>query len=236
MRWTLLIPAKALPAAKSRLADASSDTAAHARLVEAIRADTVAAAEAVPDVARIVLVHDRPVPVAAHTPDSPERHVFVQRTPGLNAGLDEAARQAHASWPGDGVAVLVADLPALRSAQLAAALAAAAAHPRAFVADAQGTGTTLLTAAPGTALDPLFGEDSARRHAVDAARLVAGAGLRRDVDTPQDLRAAAELGVGAWTAAVLAAARPADAAGGDTVRSTSRGMMHGMNDLCRPEA
>jgi 2-phospho-L-lactate/phosphoenolpyruvate guanylyltransferase len=192
VRWTVVIPLKALPEAKSRLLPASADPAAHRRLVEAIRADTMAAARKAAGVARMLLVADRP-----GVQDS-----IVQSRPGLNAALAEAADHAMSNWPDDGVAALVGDLPALRPDELAAALAMAAEHPRSFVPDAAGTGTTLLAAAPGTALEPAFGLDSAARHAAWAAPLEAGAGLRHDVDTADDLLAAAGLGLGPATAAI----------------------------------
>ena len=98
------------------------------------------------------------------------------------------------------MAALVGDLPALRPAELDAALTAAAAHPAAFVADHLGTGTTLLTAGPATTLAPHFGPGSAAAHARGAVALSAGPGLRTDVDTAADLARAAELGVGMRTA------------------------------------
>ena len=63
-----------------------------------------------------------------------------------------------------GIAVLLGDLPALRPDDLADALSMASAHERAFVADADGTGTTLLAALAGVALDPQFGPGSAAAH------------------------------------------------------------------------
>jgi 2-phospho-L-lactate/phosphoenolpyruvate guanylyltransferase len=99
----------------------------------------------------------------------------------------------------------------LRPPELDEAIAAALAlfatgARRAFVADAEGTGTTLLLAAPGVALDPRFGEGSACRHAESGAHPLAGPwpGLRRDVDTADDLREAADLGLGQHTSCVLA--------------------------------
>ena len=82
----------------------------------------------------------------------------------------------------------------------------AAGRGRAFCADADGTGTTLLLAAAARALDPRFGEGSAARHRASGAVALDGAwpGLRRDVDTGDDLCAAAELGLGPHTRAVLA--------------------------------
>ncbi|MFN2518444.1 MAG: hypothetical protein ABR604_05260, partial [Jatrophihabitantaceae bacterium] len=132
--------------------------------------------------------------------------VFVQSRPGLNAALREAADHAASQWPEAGVAALVADLPALRPQELATALGLAAQHPRAYVPDSHGIGTTMLTALPGQLLSPEFGPGSSARHAVRAAALPAGAGLRTDVDTAADLQAALALGVGPATSAVLAEA------------------------------
>lgn len=197
MQWTVLIPAKSLPTAKSRLAPVSADAAAHRRLVQAIRRDTADSAAAAQGVARVVLVVDHGTP----RPDT-----IVQSVPGLNPAISEAADHAAQRWPADAIAILVGDLPALRPGELAAALAAAAGHDRTFVADRHGTGTTLLTARPGASLRPAFGAGSAAAHACDAVRLEAGPGLRHDVDTAEDLHAAAEFGLGPATSAALARA------------------------------
>jgi 2-phospho-L-lactate guanylyltransferase len=197
MRWTVLIPVRTTGAAKTRLATASANPEAHARLVAAIRADTIAAALGAQDVARVVRVLDAPHSIEDST------LTYVQQAPGLNAALGEAAVMAAARWPEDGVAALVGDLPALRSEELQAALERATSFARAFVPDADGTGTTLLTALPGVPLLPGFGMGSAARHADQAVALVGGAGLRRDVDTQSDLEAAATLGLGTATEALL---------------------------------
>ena len=60
MRWTVLIPVKALPDAKTRLVTTDAAEGAHAALVDAIRADTIAAAVACHEVARVVIVVDKP--------------------------------------------------------------------------------------------------------------------------------------------------------------------------------
>ncbi|MGI8678163.1 MAG: 2-phospho-L-lactate guanylyltransferase [Jatrophihabitans sp.] len=197
MRWTVVIPAKSLPAAKSRLAPMSADPRSHRRLVEAIRADTIAAASHAEPVARVLLVVDRAGPT-----DGPD--VLVQTRPGLNEAVAEAAEYAARTWPEDGIAALVGDLPALRADELARALDAAAGHASAFVPDTAASGTTLLAGTPGNVLSPAFGPRSAARHAARAVAIPAGAGLRHDVDTADDLLdAATRLGVGAATRAVL---------------------------------
>ena len=60
---------------------------------------------------------------------------------------------------------------------------------------------------PGGEFRPLFGGASRARHAASGAtelELDDLAGLRRDVDTPDDLRAARVLGAGPRTAALAA--------------------------------
>jgi 2-phospho-L-lactate/phosphoenolpyruvate guanylyltransferase len=200
VRWSLVVPAKRLGAAKTRLVPLTGGgPGVHADLVLALLADTVAAARDCAAVADVVVVTDDERAAAtvralgARTvPDEPDR--------GLNPALAHGARASG----GDAVAALSSDLPALQSDELAAALAAAAGAPRCFVADAAGTGTTLLTAA-GVPLDPRFGRGSAAAHAAAGALPLAGGwpGLRRDVDTPADLAAAVRLGVGTATAALM---------------------------------
>ncbi|MGY1754317.1 2-phospho-L-lactate guanylyltransferase [Blastococcus sp. SYSU D01042] len=202
--WSVVVPAKRLAVAKTRLRPltdrAERPAAAHEALVLALLADTVAAALACPLVSEVVVVTDEPAAVeqagllgARVVGDEPDA--------GLNTALEHGARAAVT----DAVAALSSDLPALRAAELEAALAAAAGASRAFVPDAQGTGTTLLTAV-GTPLRPRFGSGSAQAHRDDGARELAGdwPGLVRDVDTPADLRAALALGAGPRTAHLLA--------------------------------
>jgi len=127
----VLVPVKALPGAKSRLAGLSTDAEAHARLVHAIRDDTLRAAREAAGVARVVRIGDT---------DDVE-HDLLQQRPGLNEALAEGAQYAAAQWPDDGIAALVGDLPALTAAELARSLAVAAHHETAFVATRRGTGT-----------------------------------------------------------------------------------------------
>ena len=129
--------------------------------------------------------------------------------------LDAGAASGAGAGAGAGsaevaVAVLLGDVPALRPDDLDRALQVAARHPLAFVPDAEGTGTTLATARGGEQLTAHFGQDSAARHAAagfaDLAAAHPGAiapGLRRDVDTAEELREAVAFGVGERTSAVL---------------------------------
>jgi 2-phospho-L-lactate/phosphoenolpyruvate guanylyltransferase len=202
--WSVLMPVKVLAQAKSRLAELAGPRRGELALAQAC--DTVAAVLETAQAARAVIITDDPVAAAALgeigalvVPDEPRD--------GLNAALRHGAAFASARWPGCGTAALSADLPALRPAELARALNAAAAWPTAFVADAAGDGTTLYTATPGTAFRPAFGLASRARHAAGGAaelQLTNVPGLRQDVDTPADLRRAVELGLGPRTAPLAA--------------------------------
>lgn len=196
----LIVPLKPPHLGKTRLRGAV-DEPAHADLVLALAADTLAAAR--PVVRRILVVAADPSAVR------PLRRLGIEITgekdhSDLNAALRHGEALLRADDPDSAIGAMQADLPALRSGELAAALAEAAGR-RVFVADAGGTGTTLLLSTPGGALAPRFGAGSARAHAGSGAIALDAAvpTLRRDVDTPADLAGAEELGVGRWTAAVL---------------------------------
>jgi 2-phospho-L-lactate/phosphoenolpyruvate guanylyltransferase len=202
--WSVLMPVKVLARAKSRLAGLAGPR--RGDLALALACDTVTAVLGADAVARVIVITDDQVATAALTalgalvvPDEPRD--------GLNAALRHGAGYASARWPADGTAALSADLPALRPEQISRALRAAAAWPTAFVADAAGDGTTLYTAVPGAAFRPSFGLASRARHAAGGAvELVLDgvAGLRRDVDTPSDLRGAVTLGLGPHSAPLAA--------------------------------
>jgi 2-phospho-L-lactate guanylyltransferase len=197
----LLVPVKRLARAKTRL-----DHPMRADLALAFACDTVTAALASGIMTVTVITDDSRVrermrglgvPVVADVPDA-----------GLNPALRHAAITASADcWVG----ASSADLPAARPDEFAALLAeaTAAGGTGAFVPD-RGRGTTVLLRPSGHALDPRFGADSAAQHRRTGAASIGAelTGLRIDVDTAEDLADAVARGVGAHTAAVLAAARP----------------------------
>lgn len=126
---------------------------------------------------------------------------------GLNPALEHGESAAGPLAPGTGLCALSADLPALRPAELATVLRAAQRYGRSFLPDSPGVGTTLLAATAGSCLLPAFEGASRARHLRSGARelRVAGAGsVRRDVDIPQDLWDARELGLGPRTRRLLA--------------------------------
>lgn len=215
--WTVVIPVKPAAIGKSRLADAGIDREALAR---AIALDTITAAARVAGV--IVVTEDADVAAAARGVGA---EVMAEAD---GRGLDAALATGIAA-AGDGHrAALLGDLPALRPAELAAALAAAASHERAVVADAEGTGSTLVTARAGVEWTSSFGDGSFARHVALGAvplDLPENDTLRRDVDTAAQLRAAASLGLGPRTTALLRGA-----AGSTAPRQTARLRLREMRD------
>jgi 2-phospho-L-lactate guanylyltransferase len=206
--WVVVVPVKRLAMAKSRLADLAGSH--RPALALAVARDTVDAALAGTDVVAVVVVTDDAVAGAALR--AAGAHVESDEPDdGLNAALLHGVRAAARLHPGAFVAALSADLPALRPAELTAALRLAAEVPVAMVADSAGTGTTLLTARDPGSFVPGFGGDSRRAHLVGGAVEVAAdeaPGLHRDVDTEADLVQALGLGVGVHTRAVVAGFAP----------------------------
>lgn len=205
--WRLVIPVKGGAGAKSRLQPPQG--VSRAALAEAMAQDSVAAAaQRMPSGQVFVVAGDGRV---ARWARGLGAVVVLDPGEGLNAAVAAGVSAATRPVAHVPVAVLLGDVPALRPADLAAGLGAAAAYDLAFVPDAEGTGTVLLTARGPRALNPRFGTDSARRHEDAGHRRldVALPRLRTDVDDAASLARAAALGVGPRTAALLAGARRA---------------------------
>lgn len=200
----LIIAVKRLSVAKTRLAPVFS-APTRERVVLAMLVDTLTAAAKTPALHGITVV--TPDDVAAGAARALGADVLADPTPDghsdpLNHAIT-AAETAVASAPDapPNIVVLQGDLPALQTHELTEAIAAARTNPRSFVADRHGSGTVALFAF-GVGLQPLFGPDSAQRHRHSGAVELTGLwpGMRCDIDTPEDLRAARQLGVGTATA------------------------------------
>ncbi|WEG08335.1 2-phospho-L-lactate guanylyltransferase [Microbacterium horticulturae] len=189
--WAVVIPVKPSAHGKSRLTGVDD----RAALARAIALDTIEAASRA--CAVVVVTADAEVAAAARALGA--RVVDETAPTGLNAAI---AAGVDAAGPGHRAAML-GDLPALRPVDLADALRRASALDRAVVPDAEGTGSTLITARAGVAWAAAFGADSLRRHVeLGCTVLDAGPSLRRDVDTPDQLAAAARLGLGVRSTAL----------------------------------
>ena len=220
----VLIAVKDLTAAKSRLA-AEFSAPDRTRLVLAMLSDTAAAADAVSMVDSVTVVtpdplvaetarrigarvFDEPVRDPALLPDERLNHAFAAAAHALRHGHVDADVGGRKTVPAHRVDVIAlqADLPAMRSAELAQAYTRARRGGRSLVVDHHGTGTAalILKDSPDE-LAPLFGGNSARRHTESGAQELDGTwpGLRLDVDTADDVRRAHRLGVGPATSAVL---------------------------------
>ncbi|WP_109492809.1 2-phospho-L-lactate guanylyltransferase [Mycobacteroides chelonae] len=189
----VIIAVKNLATAKSRLAP-SLPAPERERLVLGMLTHAISVAFSA---ARTVAVISPDPAAKAAAGEAGARFIFDDTPEGhpdpLNNALRGAATQLRAASPN--LVVLQADLPAVTAQEFAAAMQAARSHARSFVADRHGTGTAALFSTDGE-LNPLFGIDSARRHRDSGAVELAGdwPGLRCDVDTPEDLSAARELG------------------------------------------
>jgi len=199
--WTLVVPVKPAAAGKSRLVVPGID---RVELARAIAVDTIEAAAACPAVVRLLVV-TADEETAGAVRGLPGVEVLPDTADGLRTaialGIDAAGADADR-------AVLLGDLPALLPGELGHALALAATAGRAFVPDADGVGSALATARARLPFEPRFGADSAAAHrAAGFIELVLPAewGLRRDVDTLEQLEAARSSGtLGPRTTALLA--------------------------------
>ncbi len=221
-RIVALVPVRGLEDAKARLGEVL-DAEERRALVEHLLARTVAAARVTPGVEAVAVVS--PDPEVLRLAAELGAHGIPQGGEGLNEGLLEALAWAHTAAP-DAILVIPGDLPAVSDGELARVVAAArsvgateaplegvaeaapggaqvaARAVVALVPDRAGTGTNLLLVAPPAAIPFLFGDGSRAAHA--AAALAAGATylelggpLSLDLDTPDDLLAAEEAGLGA---------------------------------------
>ena len=220
-RWIVVVPVKVASAGKTRLAGAF-DARARTALVRAMALDTVDATAAAARVARVLVVTADPVLIEAAGPAFGVVEEPVQGAPApdvgptlgagyelispLNRAIGEGVAAARRLVPRPSIAVVLGDVPALRPADLDAALERAEEVSRGFVADAGGSGTTLLTGSRGAELSPRFGVGSAAAHATCGhvpLDVPSSSTLRRDVDVPDDLEAVAALGLGRRTAVLL---------------------------------
>ncbi len=200
--YGIIVPVKPPAIAKSRLSGLGDDL--RRDLVVAFAADTILAAAQSPLVDVVLAVTDDHQ-LARTLSELGALVIPDGTTDDLNGTLLEAAYEVRRQRPELRVAALCADLPALRADDLTRALVTAP-PSLSFVADRAGVGTTLLVAPTPELFTPRFGPDSRDAH-LDAGAVdldIADiASLRHDVDTPADLMAALELGVGPRTSTVV---------------------------------
>jgi len=204
-RCVVVVPVKPPALGKSRLVGLSDEQ--RRDLAEAFALDTVQAVAQTRGVRAVLVVTDD-FRLAAAMRDL-EAGVGVEVIPDgasedLNATLVQAAAEVVRRWPGAVPVALCADLPGLRSDELADVLAVSVAEVSAghaaFVRDRAGVGTTMYAAAHDR-FAPGFGPGSAERHQRAGAVEVGAAAtsVRTDVDDLADLGAVLVAGVGPHT-------------------------------------
>jgi 2-phospho-L-lactate guanylyltransferase len=204
--WVVVIPVKGTELAKSRL-DVSHQ--ARAELAQAFALDTVTAALAAEQVESVLVVTGSGAVAEAVT--ALGASVVHESGAGLNPSIAQGIREAAGRYAGFPLAVLLGDLPALQPGELDAALTAAGDHALSMVADAAGVGTVLVCAREAAAHIVRFGGSSRTAHReagyveleVDVL-----SGLRRDIDTVDDLESARALPLGDHTRRVLTGVTP----------------------------
>jgi 2-phospho-L-lactate guanylyltransferase len=199
--WRIVVPVKGSASAKSRLHPPPGIR--RADLAHAFALDTVTAVSQTVPAGHVHVVTADPATAAFATGLGCQ--VVDDPGGGLNSAIHAGIDHLDGTSVDGPVAVLLGDLPTLTPSALAAALRECALHRAAFVPDAEGTGTVLLTAVSARELSPAFGAGSARAHAELSTRLDLDLPLlRSDVDDDVALRRAEALGLGPRTAAVLA--------------------------------
>ncbi|MGB2839787.1 MAG: 2-phospho-L-lactate guanylyltransferase [Actinomycetes bacterium] len=198
--WHVVIPMKGTDDAKSRL-DLPSST--RDRVVQAMAADTLGAVLATPAVARVSVL-SRAAGLRLDAPGASAVEVVIQ--PEAQWSLDRALTWfalTHTDGS-SGLAVVVADLPALRAESMADVLRHSALHRVAMVTDTRGSGTTILATSEPAGLRTHFGKDSAAAHrAAGAVHVPSTPDTQCDVDTVEDLERARAIGLGPHTLELL---------------------------------
>lgn len=201
--WTVLIPVKSIGSAKSRFT--RLQPADRRALVLAMATDVIETALAC-DQVRNVAVVSPDIEVLATLARDRRVHLIRERASGLNSSLTDALTCLGRLAPGP-IAAVTADVPALTSGELGAALALALHSRASFVPDAQGSGTTVFATKDASAFRPRFGPSSKDAHIRAGCKEIAfddTAGIRIDVDDMSGLFAALSAGAGRHTRSVTA--------------------------------
>jgi len=191
----IIVPHRGLAAAKTRLAPVLDDGEREALAKRLLEQVLHVAHEACRDVVVIT-----PSEALGPLVSAAGARLVVQRGLGLNAGLEQARREAiH-----DEVTTLVVlhgDLPNLGADEVSALLDAVPGAPGVAIApDRAGTGTNGLALRPPDAIGFRFGSGSLAAHMAEATAAgvplaeVHSPGLAFDLDTPADLARWIELG------------------------------------------
>lgn len=188
MRGTVVVPAKGLSRAKSRLGDALPRDARASLAARLLSHVLSTLHEAAPALARLVVTDgDDTASVAAAL------GAEIVRDPGgsLTRAVEAGLARADARRP---VLVMMADLPELTPADVHALLAALDDHDLALAPDPERKGTSTLAARAGLALPVEFGTGESFPRYLSWAKtrdlrvaILERPGLSRDLDVPEAL-------------------------------------------------
>ena len=201
-RLVAIVPVRTLEGAKSRLGG-SLDAEERQDLVRLLLGRTLKAVGRVAAIESALVISPDPAILELARADGAEP--LQQAGEGLNEGLEQAVVRALADGA-TAVLVIAGDLPSVSEeaiGQIVSTAAAAASGARAIVVvvpDRHGRGTNALLLSPPDAIRFAFGVDSRVAH--EAAARAAGAlslevdgPLAIDLDLPEDLTLAEELGL-----------------------------------------
>jgi 2-phospho-L-lactate guanylyltransferase len=196
-KWCAIVPVKEIHDSKTRLGRHD--------LTIPLLTDVVTALLGSTSIATIKVV--TPDPVIAQIATSLRCEIVPEKEGiGLTSAINDGLSRCN-SENKDNVLVLLGDLPCLTSEHIDLFLAAGSTHETAFLADSEGTGTTMWMRTSVHANPPKFGIRSRAKHRESGAYEVSGGsfvGARRDVDTEVNLWDAVRIGVGTATSAALA--------------------------------
>jgi 2-phospho-L-lactate guanylyltransferase len=196
--WVAIVPQKSLAQAKSRL---DLPDPARRRVAEAMLRDTVSSLSQVDCLQLVVVAWEDPADRNILPTTQKVLNVVVP-FPGLNGAITTVEERLPEWTSGSNRIVFPGDLPGCNRQQVSRLLDLARGSARSFLRDAEGVGTTVLTACGDAPLSPQYGRRSARNHLVSGARPLVPEhfpSLARDVDTLTDLAVALRLGVGPAT-------------------------------------
>lgn len=205
LQWRVLIPFKGGTRAKSRLNSMIPCDKEREALSLRFTLDVVAAAKNSPIVAGVSVVTSGSA-VAQIFRRFGTEIIFEKQQLGLTHAVEQAQRVIGNTYPGEGIAVLMGDLPALDSQDLTDSLLQAAQHERAVIPDKEGAGTVLLAAQPGVMCRPSYEKGSFERHVLlghTPVMVPQHSTIRQDVDSPADLETVLGLGTGKHTQGML---------------------------------
>jgi 2-phospho-L-lactate guanylyltransferase len=184
-----LVPAKALDQAKGRLAELLSEDERR-RLALAMLEDVLGALRGVPAIDSVYVVSpDAEVLEAARNHGA----IALEEPPSVR-GINQALAQAASSVPSaDALLVVLADVPAVTSAELASVIEQAP-DKGVVICPSSAKGTSALFLRPPGVIPFRFGELSFQAHKRQAAalrietRVLHIESLEHDIDEPDDLR------------------------------------------------